>query len=213
MAAEISKHNRNKRRVSWSKDTNLLVTIISIVLSTLVGILSIVNSNSIAHIDKDFYVPRLKYQITQEKTGYINIEVSNQGAALASGVSININWKPQIQLDECSAQPPYQDIQSIQPVVQENLTYRLSDLPINGVFTIVCRIETNPNYAVTFPIPPGVHILHENDFLLPGKTYLLEIFPFDKITVVVLADNMNSAAEKGQFPQFINYYETPTATP
>jgi hypothetical protein len=188
----------------WYKEPSSIISIISIGLTTLLGILTI-------RLDREVYVPKLTYSLGQEEAGSIFLEISNQGAASATNVSANINWKPLITIRDCSAQPPYQDVQPIQPILYNNRTYRLPQLQINGTFKVICNLDTD-----SYTSSDKLDLSGQNMNFSYGSITIrlgLAIKP-DTFTVEVIADNAKPAQKVGNLPPFLDLpVIIPTAVP
>lgn len=131
---------KTKKQIPWYKNVPIIISLISILASTIVGIIAIINSRYVARLDKDIYTPNLQYEINQDSPGKIYFDIVNQGYASAEDLSVALNWKNSILLNDCIVSPPYQDVQPIQPLTHNNITYRLSSLPVNAKFRIECTI-------------------------------------------------------------------------
>lgn len=231
--------NRKKTAIhkdnSWYKNPSLIISIASIALSAIVGILSILNSNSIARLDKDIYIPILQYRMGQEEVGFFYFEILNQGLDSARGVIMDINWESYIQLSECSPQPPYQDVNPIEPQLVNNLTYRLNILEMDGAFKVICKIDGEgippvlvrintsalniTKSAATIILPAGVTLSPELDFSVPIGSNLyydsITISP-ESISMKVFAENARSAINAEQTSPRLEVFKlspTQTATP
>ena len=146
-----NKHKRNiiNRDKSWYKSPNT-IALISILFSTFIGVISIWNSNSIARLAKEIYVPRLQYRTgPATESNHLYIEVLNYGAASANDITVVINWRPPYSLSQCKVQPPYQDVQPVLPIAEDNLTFRFSTLPIDGSFMVICEIVSSSAFIST----------------------------------------------------------------
>jgi hypothetical protein len=129
----------------WYKNPSLVVSIFSIFAATLVGILSIINSRAIAHLDKDVYVPKLAYRIGQEEIGKIYVEIINQGSVSAKNVILILDWNI-IEIKDCASQPPFQNHQPVQPILPKNLTFKAESLFPGGIYKIICNIDMASPY-------------------------------------------------------------------
>jgi hypothetical protein len=145
-------HHGQKRPTRWYKNPATLLTVISVLLSTIVGIAAILNSNSIARLDREVYVPNLIYRVGQNSIGNVYFEATNQGAIVAQQITVSINWAGYaIDLQKCTPSPPYQDIQLVQPVVEHNFTYRLLSLPNGAAFRVACEISASTSISSVDP--------------------------------------------------------------
>jgi len=231
--------NRKKPAIdkddSWYKNPSLIISIASIALSAIVGVLSILNSNSIARLDKEIYIPILQYKMGQEEAGFFYFEVLNQGLDSARGVIVDINWESYIQLSECSPQPPHQDIKPIEPQLVNNLTYRLNILEMDGTFKIICKIDGEGNTPVAFQIntnalsattpaaiiilPAGVMLPPELNLSVPISSSLYYdsiIMSPGSISMSVFAENARSAINAEQLSprlEVLKLLPIQTATP
>lgn len=228
--------NRNKsvndKSDSWYKNPSLIISIASIALSAVVGVLSILNSNSIAHLNKEVYIPILQYRIGQEQDGYFYFEVTNHGLDSAKGIIMDINWKSYIQLSECSSQPPYQDIKPTEPQIANNLTYRLNVLEMEAAFKVVCKIIDGEGSAPDIMPKDTVGVYVNTDALnvtkatttiilpagatLPANLNLtIDLLPPDSISIKIVAENAKPATNAEQLSSFlgIRFSPTQTATP
>ena len=213
---------KNKEISSWY---SLIIATASMILSAIIGIISIVNNNSIARLDKEVYVPRLQYRLGQEEVGYIFMEVSNQGNVSANNVVVNIDWKPPyVSLNECSVQPPYQDVMPVQPVLANNRTYRLTVLQINGVFKVICAFEASPVDTQFISSLPNF-----SDLLTSTSSDSSEYRPIgtqvnisaafvliesDTVLMSVVAENATSAIQIGNLPPSLQFKKViATSTP
>jgi hypothetical protein len=131
---------------NWVKHLPLVAAFLSILASTFVGILSILNSRAISRLDREVFIPSLRYRLVADpeitSSGAIeltlSLEVSNYGQALAKNVVVSMSWE-ELELGDCLPSPPYQYLKPIEPIVERNLSYRLETLPVGGVFVIVCQ--------------------------------------------------------------------------
>jgi hypothetical protein len=137
----IDKYQEKKDDVVWYKNPTIILAFISVFTSTAVGILSIINANQIARLDKDIYIPTLQYQISQYQPGSVIIEVINKGAASATDVTVSINWGAMTELGNCKPAPPFQGLVAITPVINGNISYNIPRLAIEESFILICEIS------------------------------------------------------------------------
>ena len=214
-------HTNNKTRTLWYKNPTLLLAIISILTSTTVGLLTVYNSNHIALLDKEIYIPKLIYQITQREKDILRFEVINQGVVSAQDVTVNIEWqKSALNLESCKASPPYQDISPISPLVEENFTFRITSLDVGSTLGVDCKFSLNISDEInsriateTVPID-GEFIIYidgtpVNLPLNSFSRYYLELSQ-DILIVSVTAVNAKPASEIAQRPKI--YIPQPSVT-
>lgn len=125
---------------AWYADGKTVITLISILVTVVLGIITIVNSRYIARLGEEFYVPSLQYQIKQGSIGTVLIDVLNQGRATATNVTITLSWNYPLLLKECQLLPPYQDVEPVSPPIPNNVAYRVSSLPVRANLSVECKI-------------------------------------------------------------------------
>ncbi len=210
MAKKVQKRKKVVSRLEQSS----LIALISLVFSTLIGVLSIHNSSKIARLDEEVYIPILQYSIGQDSSGYLYIKVLNTGATSANKVVIDISWDYGIELENCSVTQPYQDIKPVQPLLQRGLTFRLETLPVDGYFNISCECTSSPVGGITeiaIPLSRLATALYTTDTAQSFTPTLLLVA--NTIRVKVTADNSRAAIDIGQYPQLIEAFVSPTVTP
>ena len=145
----------NPVKTLWYRTPTTLISLCSLLITAIIGVITILNTRYIARLDKEVYIPNLQYSMYSDGYGSTYFETINQGYASAQNLTVTISWSTFIYLEDCHALPPYQDIMPVKPVVENNITYRLSSLPVQSVFKIVCTTLLSDDWRTFFQqIPP-----------------------------------------------------------
>lgn len=174
-----------KKQSPWYKNVPIIISVISIAISTIMGIIAIINNRYIARLNNDVYTPRLQYEIGQDTPGKIYFDIVNLGYISAENLLATFSWKDSVFLDDCIVYPPYQDVQPVQPIIQNNITYRLSSLPVNAKLKIECAI----------------YLVIKTNFLHTPSPAELSATP----TLWVINITSTPTPEKGAVPDWVTY--------
>jgi len=135
-----SKETKENVNVPWYKDTSKILTLLSILAATTIGVLGIINNRAIARLGREVYVPMLQYYLGEYEPGKIFLDIENHGAATAQNVTISVSWKSKIELGNCNISSPFQDIEPVTPIVRRNLTFRIPNMVVGEKFQLICEI-------------------------------------------------------------------------
>jgi hypothetical protein len=128
---------KNQEKARYLK----LEILIPIIISVISLLYSIYNGYITEHLSRDVYVPRLEAKFETKDSNIVLVDIQNNGLAAAQNIVAEVNWYHKDDLSNCTTEPPYQDLQPIKPLVNQNYSYRLLGLPIDGEFIISCQLN------------------------------------------------------------------------
>lgn len=191
----------NSTSTSRYEKITIVVSIFSIIAAIVIGILTILNSNAIARLDREVYAPELQYFWGQNEQDSIFLEVANSGKTSAENVSIDIFYNLPYILENCKALAPFQDLQQVKPLQNQHITYRVPILPSSGAFILSCELYSPNAFIVldkeTQQVIPLI-ISDINDI----KTWTYQSISLSDviISVQVISGNSNPALEMAKSP-------------
>jgi len=199
----------------------ILISLISIIASTALGIWAIVNNKKITP-------PILEYHVRAAVGGEFVMVISNMGGSNATNVTATLSIGPEYDVVDCIASSPFQDIQPINPypllTQDRTITYRIPSIPAGSSFSFYCKVY----YTMVDPVLgiwlQGLRLSKGNvDVVLPGgtsfpqnytcqnikKRYIKDVTAWENVdrsaeeilwSIGIFADNSSPATQVGNTP-------------